>query len=239
MPDNLVIPQNNSSTNIPANQFSVGTLATDNKSTPNTTSALNTMNVLSAARAFSSLTNGNQITLSQLVTGYYQKYATGTSLFTLGTSNTDIHMSSLVGAQTLYVTITAYKETKSRYHTTKDASIVVGFTYPSTWQRTESDWTAFDSAPLIGSYTISVNGATSTVVNGNPYTESGYKVTVASGLHDGPYQVTVKDNNSGFYLITNINCPYDTPNANVYRRVPGLVSLNNGTWTSTTAQGYG
>lgn len=240
MSDNLVIPLANIEGKAAA-PFSLGKTAEDFKTPHNKTSAIATVDVLSAANAangFAFLNPAGRTSLANAVTGYYKKYATGPSLFTVGTNNSNIRMSSLINAQALYVTITAHPETETVYHSAKDARIVVSFTYPDTWQRTAEDWVATtpDSTIKEGSYTITVNGAASVVINGNPYT-AGFEATPASELRDGTYQITIKDNNSGFYMITEVVCPYGGT-ANVYYRCPGRQRTNAGAWINNTMQGY-
>lgn len=244
MPNNRVIPQLNPFTGTPPAGFSIGPEATDTKAPPGpgTISALDTINVLSAAAGFPNIPLTSQNSLANIVSGYFKKYAVGPSLYTHGSDTSDISFGSLVNAQALFVTISAVKETYTRYHTAKDGKILVGFTRPETWQRSISDWvsTSPDTVlnPRVGSYTITVLGASSTVVNGNPYDATLGYVIAATGLRSGIYQITVKDNYSGFYLNTSIEVPYNTPNANIYQRCPYKQRLNNGSWTSNTSQGY-
>ena len=238
MSDNLVIPLNNPSTNLPASPYSLGTAAKDVKDPPNNTSAISTVNVLSSVFG-SALGPTSRNSMSNVLSGYFKQYATGTSLFYAGTNNSDIRMSSLVNAQALFVTISAFRETQTQYHTAKDAKIQVGFTQPDTWQRTVASWIANDSSAKVGSYTITLNGSTSTVISGDPYSTANYTVSLASGLSDGVYQITIRDNTSRFYMTTTVTCPYGgAVAANIYDRVPNRQRLNNGAWTTNTSQGY-
>lgn len=244
MGDNLVIPQTNPSTNLPAGQYSLGPKATDFKTPANTTSAVSAIKVLDSLIASVGLpplnSSVSRNSLANVISGYYKPLAAGPALGTSGNSS-DIRMSSLINAQTLYVTISAFKERATTYRNAKNAKIVIGFPKPETWQRSVADWRPIslpDVSSRQGSYTITIIGNASTVINGNPYT-IGASVEALSNLKNGSYQVTVKDNYSGFYMTTTVVCPYGgSLEANVYDRVPWYQRLNNGTWQSNSVQGY-
>jgi hypothetical protein len=232
MSDNLVIPQANPTTGIPVVPFSVGTTSKDIQVPPGSISLVNTINVVSAANSFTALSPTSRTSLANLISGYYDTYATGPSLFAYGVNpNKELHASSLLDAQVLYFTISAFPETITQYHTSKDGHIDIGFNYPNTFQRSVNGWS---TATPDGSFTISVNGASSTVINGSPY--SVPTLRLISNASNGIYDVQVKDNFSGFYLNTTVTIGYGGA-TNVYIRCPNRINTN-GTWSNNSSQGY-
>ena len=236
MADNLVIPQVNPSTGYPYAGYSIGTYATDHG---DSISVVRTLDVLSAANNFALIDPIAKNTVSNVVTSF-RAYGVGSSLFAGGNTNKNISVGSLVNGQALQVSLSGRSVSYSRYNTTQDGTITINFVRPETWQR--SDWGSTQIPYKIGSFTITINGTTSTTVNGNPYAYANTPLTLATGLKAATYSVKIKDNYSGFWMTIPVivgSTANGSPRYNnTYDAVPKWYRTNGGAWTTNTLYGY-
>jgi len=223
---NLVMPQLDSGFVI--NEYSIGAKARDrNNMTVSATSAINVIQPANASTFPSILSSTAQTSVSAIV-DKYRTYASGTALFA-GGNTTNYGLGSLIGAQVLSFSISAYGETYNKYHTNNDGSIRISFN-GDTVERTPNNWQSASGLKQI-SLLVTVKGYGTTVVDSYTTAENGY--IIASNLR-APYSldVTVVDLSTRLVMVTTVAQNYvnPTPAVKKYQRVPYRLKLDSGAW---------